>query len=994
MPADFSVKSLFDYPADRRRLVRRWGDVQLFALVQNSGVEVFVLFDARRHHAEQLGSGEAEEWLEDHAAGDELARPPDQPAVAAGTEISDAGTVARSPSDAKLRAWDAFNALIDHFAKLNHYFVASPEEDNEWCRSLGGDYSPTRLAETWASLLAAAGEAGIPLSDLTSRWERIRNLAGPLFQHATMFGGDAANRAELADEIRFALNAMIELRDYYCLAAARAAHRKQVEPHYDAQATDADDRGRGRQTDYEQPNVDRHVDVGAIDAHTPHSTRGTAAAGDAEDANMPESLAKRLNEIIKLVVRCKPEHRIHQSDFVKLQALEKEAYRLCHARRFDVPHVNAPAGYHSTDLLSIPWRPDPGDLHGVNLCAHKDWLDAMTRLRWRATVIEAQPDSASQSEDAKSDEHAERRAELKRWLQDKVDALSGMAPSREAERAALDVEQEARRLALRIGELELADAIGKSGPAFPVGTDVNRQRVMRQFANGIRQCDPIGRSDGARRPRQEGKTMSEPPRPANAEQARILADWTRFTSRGFNAVSTIPALLRMGREVASAGAESFIHDDGTEPTRIAAELLRLACREDSAGIARVLERLPTSYDAEAQSQRAADTARLAAAAALTPQLQVQPRDGSGEPGRSGQASRPDNGGHTPPTEPTRRAAPNAAAWRNALMHCRRLFANESIAPFLSHGLRSSRDPHVPGRPLTIGFRGDSLDPNYRGAVERVELFERLADSAYRSVPAVMLEGFPGAQYVVRGCDNTAYLCWLSVLYHLADGRQCPPLRVEAFHRHAMDGESPTDGHFAYLHPDLFSASVAAIDYFLARTEVENYTGKETERPSNGAIGSAAVPSGNPPAEATMTAGPSGTKAGEPAKEDDPDAQTIGKWVIRPGEACLDGGAYFDVDGVLRELLIRLATSDGRTVSIDRLKRACGNEQMEDETLRNHVYRLNAILKAALRVRNNPITSTSAGGAYRLQVEMPADVEPEPTRPTKNKRKSNGKRDRR
>jgi len=88
----------------------------------------------------------------------------------------------------------------------------------------------------------------------------------------------------------------------------------------------------------------------------------------------------------------------------------------------------------------------------------------------------------------------------------------------------------------------------------------------------------------------------------------------------------------------------------------------------------------------------------------------------------------------------------------------------------------------------------------------------------------------------------------------------------------------------------------------------------------------------------------------------PDAQAIGKWIIRPGEACFDGGKFFDVSGVLRQLLIRLAEANERTVGNDRLKAACGNDVMEDETLRNHVLRLNVILKRELGLSENPISS--------------------------------------
>jgi DNA-binding response OmpR family regulator len=103
--------------------------------------------------------------------------------------------------------------------------------------------------------------------------------------------------------------------------------------------------------------------------------------------------------------------------------------------------------------------------------------------------------------------------------------------------------------------------------------------------------------------------------------------------------------------------------------------------------------------------------------------------------------------------------------------------------------------------------------------------------------------------------------------------------------------------------------------------------------------------------------------GETPTAVDPDAQVFGNWVIRPGEASFKRGPFFNVDGVRRHLLTRLAEAKGRTVSNNRLKEACGNVQMEDGTLRCHIHRLNGILKAGLG--HNEKLVKAVKGAYRL-----------------------------
>ena len=126
-------------------------------------------------------------------------------------------------------------------------------------------------------------------------------------------------------------------------------------------------------------------------------------------------------------------------------------------------------------------------------------------------------------------------------------------------------------------------------------------------------------------------------------------------------------------------------------------------------------------------------------------------------------------------------------------------------------------------------------------------------------------------------------------------------------------------------------------------------------------------------------------------EDDtePDSQRLGKWIVRPGEARFDNGPFFDVNGVTRQLLIRLVEAKGRTVLYDRLKEACGNDQMNDETLRNHVLRLNRILKKALGFATNPVTCKD--GACRLRLPEPSHSLPKSRK--NSKRISNAKRDR-
>jgi hypothetical protein len=210
-----------------------------------------------------------------------------------------------------------------------------------------------------------------------------------------------------------------------------------------------------------------------------------------------------------------------------------------------------------------------------------------------------------------------------------------------------------------------------------------------------------------------------------------------------------------------------------------------------------------------------------------------------------------NGGDGEAADPA--LAPTATQRIAALKQMRSLFDREPIDPPLFHQLQSSENAQWPGRPWTINFKGQTLNAYYHGARNRMDLFQRLADSAYRSVPPAMLTDFTlSASPMIRGVDANDSLLWLSLLYQLAEHGQCPPLRVEAFHRHsrpfrmgtdrqeeahgkadrpdAPAREYPNDGYFVHLSPDVFSASVGAIDFFLERAESDGGHGNAAIAP--------------------------------------------------------------------------------------------------------------------------------------------------------------------
>jgi hypothetical protein len=99
---------------------------------------------------------------------------------------------------------------------------------------------------------------------------------------------------------------------------------------------------------------------------------------------------------------------------------------------------------------------------------------------------------------------------------------------------------------------------------------------------------------------------------------------------------------------------------------------------------------------------------------------------------------------------------------------------------------------------------------------------------------------------------------------------------------------------------------------------------------------------------------------------DTDEIRVRDWVFRPGEVSFNGSKYFDVAGVKRRLLLRLARSSPRTVSTRALIADSENESMEVSTLRGHISNLNGILMKNLSVETHPITSSD--GAYRLKVK--------------------------
>lgn len=133
----------------------------------------------------------------------------------------------------KQRAFEAIQALVSHFNVLStHYYGLLPDDSGfvdptdangirrEWLAALAGDYSQERLAERISDVRAAAKAAGIPFGELESRLNAVLDIAAPLFRPRK-----ATDDRTLVDRLQRELNALIALRDYHCLEAARSLHR-------------------------------------------------------------------------------------------------------------------------------------------------------------------------------------------------------------------------------------------------------------------------------------------------------------------------------------------------------------------------------------------------------------------------------------------------------------------------------------------------------------------------------------------------------------------------------------------------------------------------------------------------------------------------------------------------------------------------------------------------------------------------------------------------
>jgi hypothetical protein len=91
---------------------------------------------------------------------------------------------------------------------------------------------------------------------------------------------------------------------------------------------------------------------------------------------------------------------------------------------------------------------------------------------------------------------------------------------------------------------------------------------------------------------------------------------------------------------------------------------------------------------------------------------------------------------------------------------------------------------------------------------------------------------------------------------------------------------------------------------------------------------------------------------EPVEETElvrhPTILALGGWDLsEAGKASYKGGKPFPLKGTNRKLLARLISAKGRAVHERRLKEACGNEDMEDGTLRGYLSRLRQHLSSNL-----------------------------------------------
>jgi hypothetical protein len=142
------------------------------------------------------------------------------PSSSASTSLLDSAVPnEHQPRESALRnAFEGFNSVIDHFSHLLYFFDAYPECRLEWLSALAGDYSLERLAEKLTRLQECAQKANIPFAELDERLRPVTDIAGSV-AHPNMAAMDHDPR--ISDELRYRLNALMRLRDYYCLSAAR-----------------------------------------------------------------------------------------------------------------------------------------------------------------------------------------------------------------------------------------------------------------------------------------------------------------------------------------------------------------------------------------------------------------------------------------------------------------------------------------------------------------------------------------------------------------------------------------------------------------------------------------------------------------------------------------------------------------------------------------------------------------------------------------------------
>ncbi len=187
----------------------------------------------------------------------------------------------------------------------------------------------------------------------------------------------------------------------------------------------------------------------------------------------------------------------------------------------------------------------------------------------------------------------------------------------------------------------------------------------------------------------------------------------------------------------------------------------------------------------------------------------------------------------------------------ALQHCRVLFDRVPVDPPLFHCLSSSLRPcpvlGVP-TPVRVPSHARGLYSQFNGDPARIPSFQHLADTAFRSASPEVLAAFHPGWPLIAG---NAMLCWLSLLHQLARDHQCRPLRVEAYSREtfsSVDGEHVGSISVVELHPDVFTASVRAIDFLLESSALKNQaTQAERAEGSGGTGGAGDTPDTSTPA---------------------------------------------------------------------------------------------------------------------------------------------------